>query len=132
MHTKVRERPVKTFLGVYESGRETKGVGGVFDTTEELVDRVGVVDPTGVDAEADNEILADGDGVGDMQREFEFDVGLGEPALGAVGADRNRAVERITQPGAVGVDSAEGVITGRPWRRKRGYGTGKRPSVWKP
>ena len=104
----------------------------MFDTTEELVDRVGVVDPAGMNTEADGEILADRNGIGDMKREIKFDTGLGEPALGAVGADRNRAVERITQPGAVGVDSAEGVITGRPWRRKRGYGTGKRPSVWKP
>jgi len=47
MHTKVRERPVKTFLGVYESGRETKGVGGVFDAGEDGVDRVGVIDPRG-------------------------------------------------------------------------------------
>jgi hypothetical protein len=58
MHTKVRERPVKTFLGVYESGRETKGVGGVFDTGEDGVDRVGVIDPRGW-TQRDNDILGE-------------------------------------------------------------------------
>ena len=99
----------------------------MFDAGEDGVDRVGVIDPRGW-MPGDNDILGDWNEGG----EIGFAVGLGEPALGAVAADRNRAVERITQPGAVGVDSAEGVITGRPWRRKRGYGTGKRPSVWKP
>src|SRR6056297_2355534 len=110
MHTKIRERSVKTFLGGYDRWIDVNRSGGVFDAAEELVDRVGLIDPAGMDAETDDEVLAGGDGFGDMEGEINSEISFGKPTVGAVANDLDAIAEKLDLAGAVAADVVDLIV----------------------
>ena len=85
--------------------------GDVFDAAEEVVDRVGFVDLTGMDAETDDEILAGSGRFGDVKGEIKLYICFGEPTFGAVADDFDGIAEEVGLAGAVARDRIDLIVS---------------------